>query len=174
MSMIFRFRMLSDEDDNFLRDYEISFDSTLKDFHNFICNDLDYDEYEMASFFVSDSDWQKLNEYTLVDMGVEPNPDDKFTPQLMESARIDEVAYSESDRLLYVFDIFEDRAYFVELKEVKFEDEEQEREYPRVVLSHGDAPDQFDASIATNNRSIFDEAMDDWGDYEGDDSYEEE
>ena len=29
MSMIFRFRMLSDENDNFVRDYEVPYDMTL-------------------------------------------------------------------------------------------------------------------------------------------------
>ena len=29
MSMVFRFRMLSDENDNFVRDYEVLYDTTL-------------------------------------------------------------------------------------------------------------------------------------------------
>ena len=29
MSMVFRFRMLSDENDNFVRDYEVPYDMTL-------------------------------------------------------------------------------------------------------------------------------------------------
>ena len=32
MSMVFRFRMLSDENDNFVRDYEALYDMTLLDF----------------------------------------------------------------------------------------------------------------------------------------------
>ena len=35
MSMVFRFRMLSDENDNFVRDYEAMYDMTLLDFHDF-------------------------------------------------------------------------------------------------------------------------------------------
>ena len=41
MSMVFRFRMLSDENDNFVRDYEAMYDMTLLDFHDFIIHSLD-------------------------------------------------------------------------------------------------------------------------------------
>ena len=42
MSMVFRFRMLSDENDHFVRDYEVMYDTTLLEFHNFILDSLEY------------------------------------------------------------------------------------------------------------------------------------
>ena len=56
--MVFRFRMLSDENDNFVRDYEVPYDMTLLDFHNFILRSLEYEEC-MASFFTADERWEK-------------------------------------------------------------------------------------------------------------------
>ena len=53
MSMIFRFRMLSDENDNFVRDYEVPYDMTLLDFHRFLLESLEYEEC-MTSFFTAD------------------------------------------------------------------------------------------------------------------------
>ena len=53
MSMVFRFRMLSDENDNFVRDYEVLYDTTLLEFHDFILRSLEYEEC-MASFFTAD------------------------------------------------------------------------------------------------------------------------
>ena len=41
MSMVFRFRMLSDENDHFVRDYEVMYDMTLLDFHQFILETLE-------------------------------------------------------------------------------------------------------------------------------------
>ena len=52
--MIFKFRMLSDENDNFLREYEVPYDMTLLELHRFICRDLKYDPDNMVSFFLSD------------------------------------------------------------------------------------------------------------------------
>ena len=56
--MVFRFRMLSDENDRFVRDYEVMYDMTLLDFHNFILSSLEYEPC-MASFFTADDRWEK-------------------------------------------------------------------------------------------------------------------
>ncbi len=58
MSMVFRFRMLSDENDNFVRDYEALYDMKLLDFHNFLLETLEYEPC-MASFFTADDLWEK-------------------------------------------------------------------------------------------------------------------
>ena len=42
MSMVFQFRMLSDENDHFVRDYEVMYDMNLLDFHRFILRSLGY------------------------------------------------------------------------------------------------------------------------------------
>ena len=43
MSMVFKFRMLSDENDHFVRDYEVPYDMTLLGFHEFITRSLGYE-----------------------------------------------------------------------------------------------------------------------------------
>ena len=47
MSVILKLRMLSDEDDCFLRDYEVPYELTLEELHDFICNDLQYENTRM-------------------------------------------------------------------------------------------------------------------------------
>jgi hypothetical protein len=54
MSMVFKFRMLSDENDHFVRDYEVPYDMTLLGFHEFITRSLGYEE-GMSSFFTADN-----------------------------------------------------------------------------------------------------------------------
>ncbi len=173
MSMVFKFRLLSDEDENFIRDYELLYDSTLTDFHNLICEDIGYDEQEMASFFLSDGSWAKLREFTLFDMGMsESEMQDEFAPVAMDNVTLGQIIHHNNERLLYVFDLMEDRAFFVELIEAK--KAEDGRQYPNVVFANGVAPDQFDAENVKASRSIFDEAMDDFGEFDGDDSYDDE
>ena len=41
--LLYTSRMLSDENDNFVRDYEAMYDMTLLDFHDFILQSLDYE-----------------------------------------------------------------------------------------------------------------------------------
>lgn len=170
MSMVFRFRVLSDEDENFIRDYELMYDNTLTDFHNLICKDIDYDPDEMTSFFLSDESWHKIQEFTLFDVGMsESEKQDEFAPIAMDDVMLGQIIHSKHERLLYVFDVMEDRAFFVELMEAK--EVEEGREYPAVVFANGQAPDQYDAELSMGNKSIFEEAMGGFEDFEGDDSY---
>ncbi|MEG1886441.1 MAG: hypothetical protein RR182_09270, partial [Alistipes sp.] len=110
MSMVFQFRMLSDENDNFVRDYEVLYDMTLLEFHQFILHTLEY-EACMASFFTADKLWEKLREFTLVDMG----ENTENAPLPMETVTLGQIIHKIGDRLIYLFDLFGDRAYFLEL-----------------------------------------------------------
>ncbi|MFI3315755.1 MAG: hypothetical protein R3Y04_08875, partial [Rikenellaceae bacterium] len=145
---------------------------TIKDFHQLICDDIDYDSQEMCSMFLCDERWMKLREFTLFDMGLQESDvvdDEDSMPLSMDSVLLGNIAQKKFTKMLFVFDIFEDRAFFLELLEAK--EPEVGVEYPRVMLSNGDAPNQFDASKNRANKSIFEEAMDDFNDFEGDDDY---
>lgn len=83
MSMIFQFRMLCDEDDYFLREYEVPYDMTLAAFRDFINKDLQYRPEELTSFFTADDRWNKLQEFTAMDMGATES-DGELLPQAMD------------------------------------------------------------------------------------------
>lgn len=148
--MIFKFRLLSDESESFLLDVEVPYDMNLLDFHNFIRKEVGYNPCEMASFFISDVEWEKLREFTLLDMGFEmPSPDDDEDddmddwkpPVAMEKVTLGQIIHEKFDRLIYVFDMFAERQFFIELLESKFIDESVV--YPRTVDKQGVAPQQF-------------------------------
>ena len=136
MSMIFRFRMLSDENDRFVRDYEVLYDTSLLDFHRFILSSLDYEEC-MASFFTADDRWEKQREFTCMEMGIDGEEAPEFTGSY------------EADK---------------------------DASYPREIFARAEAPDQYDPSRSRSDDegSIFDDAMGDFSDFEGDDSYDDE
>ena len=167
--MIFRFRMLSDENDNFVRDYEVQYDTTLLDFHRFILSSLEYEEC-MASFFTADDRWEKLREFTSMDMGEEGDG----APEAMERVTLGQIIHNNRDRLIYLFDLFSDRAYFLELTGTYEAD--KEASYPREIYARAEAPDQYDPSKSrdSDDGSIFDDAMGDFNDFEGDDTYDDE
>ncbi len=165
--MIYQLRMLSDENDNFVRGYELEDTSSLLDLHQLICRDLDFDPAAVTSFYASDSQWEKHQEYTLEDMGAgdELGAD---APRTMAETPLFEVLGKKFARLIYLFDMMGDRALFLEMVEAKNADGQP---YPRVVLSEGDAPGQFEPE---GGGSIFDDIMSDFNDFEGDDSYEDD
>ena len=113
MSMIFQFRMLCDEDDYFLREYEVPYDMTLAAFRDFINKDLQYRPEELTSFFTADDRWNKLQEFTAMDMGATES-DGELLPQAMDRTLLSQVVRKKRDRLIYQFDVLGDRACFLE------------------------------------------------------------
>lgn len=177
MSMFFKFRMLSDESDVFVRDYEVKYDMNLLEFNDFICSDLGYDNSGMTSFFLSDGQWRKLREFTLMDMGGGmsdySSDEDNIPPMAMEQVVLGQLIHENHDRLIWVFDMFADRAYYLELIEAGFVQEGVK--YPRTLFAHGEPSDQYDPEAGgVGEKSIFEEMMDDFGDFGGDDSYDDE
>ena len=169
--MILRLRMLSDENDNFVRDFEVDASNTLLDLHDFLIKMLRYDQC-MASFFTADERWEKLQEYTYMDMEGGMGDGGNGMPQPMASARLEDVLTYLHARLIYVFDPFTERAYFIELIEAK--EPAKGMEYPRLQFAHAETPDQYDPEIVDEGGSIFDEMMGDYNDFDGDDSYDDE
>jgi len=112
--MIFRFLVLSDEVDDFVREIKIDSEATFLDLHNTIIQSVAYANDQMSSFFICDEDWNKKTEITLVDMGKSFDEDS----YIMEDTRLEEFLEDEEQKLMYVFDYLTERAFFMELKEV--------------------------------------------------------
>ena len=166
--MVFRFRMLSDENDRFVRDYEIMYDATLLDFHEFLLEALEYEPC-MASFFTADNRWEKMREFTLMDM----DDGSENSPLPMDQIKLGQIIHHLRDRLIYLFDMFAERAYYLELTGAK--EAEPGFSYPRVSFENAPAPDQYDPdAVNSDEGSIFDEMMGDFNDFGGDDNYDDE
>lgn len=133
--MIYRFRMVSDEVDDFLREIEIDADAKFIDLRNAIDKAVGYEPSPMCSFFICDDGWEKGREITLEDMGADSSSD----YYLMDETPILDYVEDEGQRLIYVFDYLTDRAFFLELKESR------PGEYidaAKTVKSVGKAPEQ--------------------------------
>lgn len=167
--MIFKVRMLSDEVEDFARVYEVMYDMSLLDFHDFICDDLEYDSGNFSSFFMSNENWEKLQEYTLVDM----QDDDSGVVALpMKDTLLGQIIKEKHDRLMFMFDIFAARSFFLELQEAG--EVEGGVKYPRIAYSEGDPPQQLEADSLMSEDSPFNDIMEEFNDFDGsDDAYDE-
>lgn len=112
--MIYKFLILSDEVDNFVREIKIDSEATFLDFYHAIIHSVGYTSDQMCSFFTCDEDWSKKTEVTLVDMG-SSSEEDSF---IMEDTPLEELVEDDDQRLLFVFDYLTERALFIELREV--------------------------------------------------------
>jgi hypothetical protein len=106
--------MLSDEADNFKRTIEIDSEATFFDLHNAIIEAVKYDNSQMTSFFICSDNWEKQQEITLVEM----ESSYEYDNLVMEETRLEELLIDERQKLLYVFDMIAERAFFMELAEI--------------------------------------------------------
>ncbi|HUW93175.1 MAG TPA: hypothetical protein VMV74_08420 [Bacteroidales bacterium] len=130
--MVYRFVVLFDEDEAFAREFEFLDSQTLMDFHNAIQEELEFDKSQIASFYMSTDNWEKEEEFTLFDMGAGSST--------MDNAVLEEVIFKKNQKLLYVFDFFNERALFIEY--VGESEEIDGKEYPNCSTSKGLPPKQ--------------------------------
>lgn len=130
--MVYRFVVLSDEDEAFIREFEFLDSQTLMDFHNTLQEELEFDKSQIASFYMATDNWEKEEEFTLFDMGAGSST--------MEDAILEDIIFRKNQKLLYVFDFFNERALFIEY--VGESKEIDGKEYPNCSNSKGLPPKQ--------------------------------
>ncbi|UVV75530.1 plasmid pRiA4b ORF-3 family protein [Bacteroides fragilis] len=112
--MIYRFTIISDEVDDFVREIQIDSEATFFDLHEAILKAANYTNDQMTSFFICDDDWEKEKEITLEEMDNNPEMDS----WIMKETRLNELIEDEKQKLLYVFDYMTERCFFIELSEI--------------------------------------------------------
>ena len=113
-TMIYRFTIISDEVDDFVREIQIDPEATFFDLHEAILKAANYTNDQMTSFFICDDDWEKGKEITLEEMGNNPEMDS----WIMKETRLNELIEDEKQKLFYVFDYMTERCFFIELSEI--------------------------------------------------------
>ena len=113
-TMIYRFTIISDEVDDFVRERQIDPEATFFDLHEAILKAANYTNDQMTSFFICDDDWEKEKEITLEEMDNNPEMDS----WIMKETRLNELIEDEKQKLLYVFDYMTERCFFIELSEI--------------------------------------------------------
>jgi len=178
---LYRFRILIDDASEAFRDVEIRANATFFDLHRAILDAFEFKGQEMASFYVSDDDWERGHEVPLMDMGM---LDDGTTAMTMENVMIGDHVEKADQKFIYVYDFLNMWLFYVEL--VKTEEAENpptgqagSPEFAKVVFSHNDAPlestrtagfDLEDIDLSEEESGEFeevdDDALEDLGDIE--------
>jgi len=160
--MIYRFRIILDNDteDDIFRDIEIRETDTLEDLHNVITQSFGFDGTEMASFYISDEEWNQGEEISLFDMsgGVD-------SVRMMNETLINDVVFEMQPKLIYVYDFLNMWTFFVELAEIV--DEEEGFDYPNLMFVHGQIPEEAPEKNFEADEFKLDNEFDD--DYDKDD-----
>lgn len=151
--MIYKFILISDEEDSFVREIQIDPEATFYDFHKAILASVNYTDDQMTSFFICDDDWEKEKEVTLEEMDDNPEMDS----WVMKETPLNELIEDEKQKLLYVFDYMTERCFFIELSEIITG---KEISQAKCTKQAGNAPKQtidFEEMITTNTSLDLDE-----------------
>jgi hypothetical protein len=73
------------------------------DLHEILQKDLGYDPSQLASFFITNQQWEKQQEITLIDM----MPDPGLSTSTMDQTTLGEHLHELNQRMIYVFDFFQ-------------------------------------------------------------------
>jgi hypothetical protein len=161
--MVYKFTILSDEVDNFVRIITIDSEAKFLDLHNAILESVSYEKNLMTSFFICSDNWEKGQEVTLVEM----ESSSEYDNLVMEDTSLEELLVDENQKLLYVFDMMSDRVFFIELTEII---PRKNLDKAVCITSEGKAPVQIMAEegIAVAPKTSLDE------NFYGDEDYEPE
>lgn len=155
--MLYRFRVILDAEEDVFRDIEIMAGDTLEDLHNTILQSFGFDGNEMASFYVSDDDWNQGEEISQFDI-----TEGESSIRLMNETTLDDVVNESRTKLIYVYDFLNMWTFLVELAEIAEPDPQMD--YPNLMFVHGQLP-------TTAPEKEFEAEKDDMG-LEFDDDYD--
>lgn len=154
--MIYRFRVILDNDteEDVFRDLEIRETDTLEDLHNIVTQSFGFDGLEMASFYLSNDQWDQGEEISMVDLS-----EGQESVRLMNETIINDVVHEMQTKLIYVYDFLSMWTFYVELAEIV--DEAQGSDYPNLMFVQGQVPDTAPEKLfEAENLDEFDEFED--------------
>jgi len=154
--MTYIFRFLLPQEKEFMTDIAVPSSFSFFDFHQTVQEFFKYDKGQMASFIITDDQWNKLKEIAMVDFEKE----DGESP--MKAYKLSDIFKKEGQRMLYVFDFFSERAFFVQLSEIQ---EDKSVSKGSLLKLEGRIPDQIKIDLDFPNVGD-EEDEDDFNDFD--------
>lgn len=111
--MVYKFLVGSEEVDNFKLEIMIDSGDTFMRLRNTILEAVGYDKDQIDSFYICDEEWNKETEVMVIDMGVDSDDD----IWLMDDTPLEELLEDEGQRMQFMFDVMNERYFFMRLKE---------------------------------------------------------
>lgn len=145
--LVYRFRLISEDIDNFTRDYDILPGQTFLDFHSVIMESMELTHCDRASFFMTDKKYKKDKEISLkiekrqvrkYDDDLDEVVSQTITPPLMKKSKVKDFIEDPHQKMIYEFQGKEFHAFFIELFRIIQAD--NTFSYPRCVKRTGELP----------------------------------
>lgn len=169
--MLLKIVFICDEVEDFLREITIDADASFLDLNRAILKSCDYTDDQVTSFYTCNEDWEPKDQITREDMGIDDTDRDVY---IMESVSLRALIHDEGQKLIYVFDTFNDRVFY--LKVTSFITGKTQKDAV-CTRSKGQAPKQLSDPVAnptTSKQADSDNSIGDDNDYFGSDDFDQE
>ncbi len=170
-----KFRVLLDEKGNeeVFRDILIDENDTFESLYKCILDSVGFQQEQMASFYMSNDNWDKGFEITYMDMGFDDDPD-LIQPAIMGKTKLKDFVKNDDQKMILVHDFLRMWIFLIELIDVT----DKTPENPKVLVSVGKAPKEDSKSVERDDLqfqtdSDLDEDYDEFGFNEFEDGYDE-
>lgn len=170
-----KFRVLLDSKDKneVFRDVLVPDTENFENFYFAIKAAFDFEQEQMASFYMSNSNWDKGFEISLFDMA-EGESTEEILPGVMSNSIVRDFIQDADQRMILVHDFINVWIFLIELIEVV----EETPEGIFLAMSVGDSPNEnskesFSESLIFETESEHEEDEDEFGFNDFDDEYDE-
>lgn len=162
-----KFRVLLDTTDNqeIFRDILMDENDHFESFYRAILSAYSFSGDQMASFYMSNENWDRGFEISLFDMSFGEDPD-QIMPAVMSESRIADYIQDDEQKMILVHDFMRMWIFLIELIGTTA----NSPAHPEVLLSVGKAPAEDsrsaeggDLNFATDVETDFDEGDDEFG-----------
>ncbi len=130
---MYKIRVILDTQEDVIRTIMIDDRITLEELHFSIAKSFGFDGQEMASFYLTDNDWNQGEEIPLFNMSDDP------VSLAMNTCILNEALPNIGDKLIYVYDFLNMWAFYVEVIEISSEKTEG---LPKTILAVGSVPEE--------------------------------
>lgn len=160
-----KFRVLLDSKDNneIFRDIIIDETENFETFYRAILDAYQFGGDQMASFYMSNENWDKGFEISIFDMAMGEAPS-QIMPGVMKTSIVKDYIQEEDQKIILVHDFIRMWIFLIELIDVT----NDAPEYPKVVLSVGNAPAE---ASKTGSEDLIFETESEFGDEEDEDEF---
>ncbi len=145
----FRILLDSDQKQEVFRDIFIDADASFEEFYLTILKSFEFTGREMASFYVSNDDWDKGHEISWMDMSYDEQDKPEDLPSVMAKAKLSEFIEEPDQKFILLYDFLRMWIFLVEL--VGYEKIGPSE--PQIIMAIGDSPAEDSKAIS---EEIFD------------------
>jgi hypothetical protein len=119
--------------DDFFLHIDADAANTFFQLHELFQEACNFDPSQLVTFFAADEEWDKKN------MEIKMFPDPSSSSKgIMRDTTLDKFLENEGDKMLYVFDIINDKSLYIELSKIQ----NQQISIPVILLKRGNPPFQ--------------------------------